>query len=150
MTSSIHMIAEYDLDVRADSYLRAVCVDGETMFLLATVDSPSLQCRVTAFDLAHGATLATMDIPYIKHDNGGGSLSATAGRRVAVGSEFSIVIYDLVDGDFVHVGRLDTEQGVCTARFLGPDRTIHWSIDAFESTDLLSGDSYRGPELGER
>src|SRR5690349_16972322 len=136
MTSRIQMIAEYDLDVPSGSYLRAVCVDGETMFLLATLDSPSegLQCRVTAFDLARGSTLGTMDIPYIKHDNRGGSLSATAsGRRVAVGSEFSINIYDLVDGDFSHLTRLDTEQGVCTAKFLGSDRTIHWSIDAFES-----------------
>lgn len=146
-------IAEYSLDVRADSYLRCVCVDGETMFLLRTIDEPELACQVLAFDLARGEVLGTYQLGYIKHDNGGGTLSATAaGRRVAVGSEFSIFIFDLVDGEFIYCRALGTEQHTCAARFLDPDRTIHWAwtddgIDAFESTDLRTGESYLGPEV---
>ncbi|MFO7567976.1 MAG: hypothetical protein R6X02_35370 [Enhygromyxa sp.] len=36
---------------------------------------------------------------------------------------------------------------VCTAKFLGPDRTVHWSITRFVSTDLQSGKEQIGPEL---
>jgi hypothetical protein len=97
VSGRIEQIAEYDLDVRADSYLRYVCVDGETMFLLATVEVPTLACQVTAFDLSRGVVLGRLDVPYIKHDNGGGKLSAAAGGKVvAVGSEFAINVYDLV------------------------------------------------------
>jgi hypothetical protein len=146
------MGSAYTLDVPADAHLRCASIGGETIFLLATCETAEgLACRLTAFDLVDGRTRASLVLPYIKHDNGGGSLTAApTGDRVAVGSEFSIVVHD-VDGDgFRQRARLETEQSVCTAKFLGPNRTIHWSIAGFVSTDLQSGEQQLGPELEQR
>lgn len=143
----------YSLDVPVGSYLRCASVGGETMFLLATRDASEgeqLACRVVAFDLACGRERASLVVPYIKHDNGGGSLSAApTGDRVALGSEFGITIYDIEGGAFCQRAYLDTEQSVCTAKFFDPDRVIHWNISHFVVTDLRSGDQQIGPELDE-
>jgi hypothetical protein len=139
--------AAHELDVPTDSALRAVCIGGDTLFTLEVVRvSDQLACRVRAFALATGRERASSLLPYIKYDNGGGSLVAQ-GSRVAVGAEFGITVFDLDDAGFHACARLETEQDVCEARFLAPDVTIHWSIDRFVVTDLRSGETRQGPEL---
>lgn len=140
-------MSAYDLDVPTDASLRAVCIGSDSLFVLEVVRvSDQLACRIRAFSLATGEERASSLLPYIKYDNGGGSLVAR-GQRVAVGAEFVITVLDLDDAGFHPCARLETEQDVCEARFLAPDVTIHWSIDRFVVTDLRSGETRHGPEL---
>jgi hypothetical protein len=109
-----------------------------TLFVLASDDGA---CALLAYDLARGVELGREALGYIKFDNGGGALTvAPGGRRVAVGAEFAVSVYDVEGGRFEKVGEIaEDDQRTRPGVFVDDDRVVRSGEDGLVLLDLRSG-----------
>ncbi len=121
--------------------LRSACAGGDALFLLLSYrdERGRLGCAVAAVDRVTLEPWATHALPYIKHDNGGGTLRCTAsGSRLSVGTEFTIHVLDTRDGSLSPTHDADTEQHTEEGCFWGEDHLLH--LDEMSAGGLVLTD----------